>query len=176
MSNESGEAQSGARDEGMGKGNEAYSQLGAIQQEADRYHSLADAARQAGDYELATRLDQYAADFDTHQDYVKWQVDRARTAVLEIARGERTRVVVTGVLRGRPISEATLAGIRAALLRPDDLARATTERLEDPDVGTGRWVVPMQGGLKYSEVWEDESEVVDVVVEGPGAASPQPSD
>jgi hypothetical protein len=171
MSNTPGEAQSGSHEEGMGEGHETYSQLGAIQQEADRYHAIADAARRDGDYELATRLDQYAADFDTRQDYLRWQVDRARTAVLEIARGERTRVHVTGFGRSWSTSEPTLAGIRSALLRPEDLAQATVEHLEDPAEGTSRFVVPMHGGMRYLETYDADYDLVEVTVEKSETAS-----
>lgn len=165
----------------MGAGRDEYSKLGSEATEVanetignkgqldehDRYRALADAARQGGDIELADRLDRHAADLKTQriEDFVRHEVESAREVKQKLIDGDIDYGWITSGFPGGEFSGPAFVEIRKELLGTEDLSDAQVERVPDPDEPNKfvvRYVVPMKGGLQYTETYSEEDGTTDV--------------
>jgi len=155
----------------MGRDHKVYTDLGKPDEdEATRYRNLAALAREGGDTELAARLSRHAADLGSDEelaDMVQGSVTDAWNAVQKLTREGTGREHVTVVFPGGRFSEATLRGIRQALFTPDELKNGIVEPIGDPEEGTRRYVVPMQGGMRYLETYHEKDDLTEIEIEKP---------
>jgi hypothetical protein len=134
-----------------------------LETELSKYQALAHEARNAGNDELADRLDAYIQQLADQrvEGYIAHFLDRARQSAQELYSEQSGHTSLYEGPPGYPITDAVLPQLRQMILERDDLP-VPAEEVKD---GGRRYVVPLPNNAWYVERYELLPESHDVEAE-----------